>query len=227
MCVLVSTVLTRLRYHAHHTLYSPASVMTHLCVCLLHCLFDLPCVLFLINSLRFHETFVQVISPSVSESVQIISSCISANCFFFFFFKPWSFVWVGEKHCTLLRCLLNRIILPICYSSEEEFRQEIKGIKVRSVCLDRTGSVCEENLWCSCLSGCFFFLSSFFFCKPSESACVCWGVVKHAFVVLICVCACACVFVFFRETAPHAFQLDLFFNNVSKPSTPVFDRLGR
>lgn len=35
---------------------------------------------------------------------------------------------------------------------------------------------------------------------------------------------CVCVF---RETAPHAFQLDLFFNNVSKPSTPVFDRLGR
>ncbi|XP_017309042.1 protein virilizer homolog isoform X2 [Ictalurus punctatus] len=30
----------------------------------------------------------------------------------------------------------------------------------------------------------------------------------------------------FGETAPHAFQLDLFFNNVSKPSTPVFDRLG-
>jgi len=31
----------------------------------------------------------------------------------------------------------------------------------------------------------------------------------------------------FRETAPHAFQLDLFFNNVSKPNAPVFDRLGR
>uniref|UniRef100_A0A8B9GZU1 Vir like m6A methyltransferase associated n=1 Tax=Astyanax mexicanus TaxID=7994 RepID=A0A8B9GZU1_ASTMX len=30
----------------------------------------------------------------------------------------------------------------------------------------------------------------------------------------------------FGETAPHAFQLDLFFNNVSKPSAPVFDRLG-
>ncbi|XP_030639280.1 protein virilizer homolog [Chanos chanos] len=30
----------------------------------------------------------------------------------------------------------------------------------------------------------------------------------------------------FGETAPHAFQLDLFFNNVSKPNTPVFDRLG-
>uniref|UniRef100_A0A673LXC2 Protein virilizer homolog n=1 Tax=Sinocyclocheilus rhinocerous TaxID=307959 RepID=A0A673LXC2_9TELE len=30
----------------------------------------------------------------------------------------------------------------------------------------------------------------------------------------------------FGETAPHAFQLDLFFNNVSKPNAPVFDRLG-
>ncbi|XP_026856968.2 LOW QUALITY PROTEIN: protein virilizer homolog [Electrophorus electricus] len=30
----------------------------------------------------------------------------------------------------------------------------------------------------------------------------------------------------FGETAPHAFQLDLFFNNVSKPTAPVFDRLG-
>ncbi|XP_041101469.1 protein virilizer homolog isoform X3 [Polyodon spathula] len=30
----------------------------------------------------------------------------------------------------------------------------------------------------------------------------------------------------YGETAPHAFQLDLFFNNVSKPSAPVFDRLG-
>ncbi|XP_023557147.1 protein virilizer homolog [Octodon degus] len=30
----------------------------------------------------------------------------------------------------------------------------------------------------------------------------------------------------FRETSPHTFQLDLFFNNVSKPSAPVFDRLG-
>ncbi|XP_005158092.1 protein virilizer homolog isoform X2 [Danio rerio] len=30
----------------------------------------------------------------------------------------------------------------------------------------------------------------------------------------------------FGETAPHAFQLDLFFNNVSKPNSPVFDRLG-
>ncbi|KAJ8290980.1 hypothetical protein GJAV_G00019910 [Gymnothorax javanicus] len=30
----------------------------------------------------------------------------------------------------------------------------------------------------------------------------------------------------FGETSPHAFQLDLFFNNVAKPSTPVFDRLG-
>ncbi|KAL8181904.1 UNVERIFIED_CONTAM: hypothetical protein K2H54_034138, partial [Gekko kuhli] len=28
------------------------------------------------------------------------------------------------------------------------------------------------------------------------------------------------------ETSPHTFQLDLFFNNVSKPSAPVFDRLG-
>uniref|UniRef100_H0VED6 Vir like m6A methyltransferase associated n=1 Tax=Cavia porcellus TaxID=10141 RepID=H0VED6_CAVPO len=27
-------------------------------------------------------------------------------------------------------------------------------------------------------------------------------------------------------TSPHTFQLDLFFNNVSKPSAPVFDRLG-
>nr|XP_055066087.1 protein virilizer homolog [Misgurnus anguillicaudatus] len=30
----------------------------------------------------------------------------------------------------------------------------------------------------------------------------------------------------FGETSPHAFQLDLFFNNVSKPNAPVFDRLG-
>ncbi|XP_059840849.1 protein virilizer homolog isoform X1 [Hypanus sabinus] len=30
----------------------------------------------------------------------------------------------------------------------------------------------------------------------------------------------------YGETSPHAFQLDLFFNNVSKPSAPVFDRLG-
>ncbi|KAG7470064.1 hypothetical protein MATL_G00135290 [Megalops atlanticus] len=30
----------------------------------------------------------------------------------------------------------------------------------------------------------------------------------------------------FGETSPHAFQLDLFFNNVAKPSAPVFDRLG-
>ncbi|XP_052003518.1 protein virilizer homolog isoform X2 [Xyrauchen texanus] len=30
----------------------------------------------------------------------------------------------------------------------------------------------------------------------------------------------------FGETAPHAFQLDLFFNNVSKPNAPAFDRLG-
>ncbi|XP_035240011.1 protein virilizer homolog [Anguilla anguilla] len=30
----------------------------------------------------------------------------------------------------------------------------------------------------------------------------------------------------FGETSPHAFQLDLFFNNVTKPSAPVFDRLG-
>ncbi|XP_048385433.1 protein virilizer homolog isoform X1 [Stegostoma tigrinum] len=30
----------------------------------------------------------------------------------------------------------------------------------------------------------------------------------------------------YGETSPHAFQLDLFFNNVSKPSSPVFDRLG-
>nr|XP_035941067.1 protein virilizer homolog [Halichoerus grypus] len=31
----------------------------------------------------------------------------------------------------------------------------------------------------------------------------------------------------YGETSPHTFQLDLFFNNVSKPSAPVFDRLGR
>ncbi|XP_039592310.1 protein virilizer homolog isoform X1 [Polypterus senegalus] len=30
----------------------------------------------------------------------------------------------------------------------------------------------------------------------------------------------------YGETSPHAFQLDLFFNNVSKPTAPVFDRLG-
>ncbi|XP_028918493.1 protein virilizer homolog isoform X2 [Ornithorhynchus anatinus] len=30
----------------------------------------------------------------------------------------------------------------------------------------------------------------------------------------------------YGETSPHTFQLDLFFNNVSKPSAPVFDRLG-
>ncbi|XP_028835893.1 protein virilizer homolog isoform X2 [Denticeps clupeoides] len=30
----------------------------------------------------------------------------------------------------------------------------------------------------------------------------------------------------FGETAPHAFQLDLFYNNLSKPNTPVFHRLG-
>ncbi|KAJ8394573.1 hypothetical protein AAFF_G00043760 [Aldrovandia affinis] len=30
----------------------------------------------------------------------------------------------------------------------------------------------------------------------------------------------------FGETSPHAFLLDLFFNNVTKPSAPVFDRLG-
>ncbi|XP_064247813.1 protein virilizer homolog isoform X2 [Passer domesticus] len=30
----------------------------------------------------------------------------------------------------------------------------------------------------------------------------------------------------YGETSPHSFQLDLFFNNVSKPSAPVFDRLG-
>ncbi|XP_074125419.1 protein virilizer homolog isoform X7 [Sminthopsis crassicaudata] len=30
----------------------------------------------------------------------------------------------------------------------------------------------------------------------------------------------------YGETSPHTFQLDFFFNNVSKPSAPVFDRLG-
>nr|XP_023666454.1 protein virilizer homolog isoform X2 [Paramormyrops kingsleyae] len=30
----------------------------------------------------------------------------------------------------------------------------------------------------------------------------------------------------FGETYPHAFQLDLFCNNVTKPNSPVFDRLG-
>ncbi|XP_012680576.2 protein virilizer homolog [Clupea harengus] len=30
----------------------------------------------------------------------------------------------------------------------------------------------------------------------------------------------------FGETAPHAFQLDLFYNNLSKANTPVFHRLG-
>ncbi|XP_041962947.1 protein virilizer homolog isoform X1 [Alosa sapidissima] len=30
----------------------------------------------------------------------------------------------------------------------------------------------------------------------------------------------------FGETAPHAFQLDLFYNNLSKSNTPVFHRLG-
>lgn len=36
-----------------------------------------------------------------------------------------------------------------------------------------------------------------------------------------------CLCLIDRETSPHTFQLDLFFNNVSKPSAPVFDRLGR
>lgn len=29
------------------------------------------------------------------------------------------------------------------------------------------------------------------------------------------------------ETSPHAFQLELFFNNVPKPNSPAFNRLGR
>ncbi|GLD55772.1 protein virilizer homolog, partial [Lates japonicus] len=30
----------------------------------------------------------------------------------------------------------------------------------------------------------------------------------------------------FGETSPHAFQLELFFNNVTKPNSPTFHRLG-
>lgn len=30
-----------------------------------------------------------------------------------------------------------------------------------------------------------------------------------------------------RETSPHAFQLELFFNNATKPNSPTFHRLGR
>ncbi|KAL8181917.1 UNVERIFIED_CONTAM: hypothetical protein K2H54_034355, partial [Gekko kuhli] len=47
-----------------------------------------------------------------------------------------------------------------------------------------------------------------------------WEVVAWARLVLLRSAASLC------ETSPHTFQLDLFFNNVSKPSAPVFDRLG-
>lgn len=36
-----------------------------------------------------------------------------------------------------------------------------------------------------------------------------------------------CVLYVYRETSPHAFQLELFFNNVTKPNSPSFNRLGR
>lgn len=51
---------------------------------------------------------------------------------------------------------------------------------------------------------------------------LCWCMSIKPWLPHKCVCICVS-----RETSPHSFQLDLFFNNVTKPNNHVFNRLGR